>query len=138
LGITIWGNLRSSNFGANEAAEMPTFEVFWVYNHMKWVIFFCLLFSIVEAASLRIVNNSPYPLTASIYSVKNEYLGALLIDSRHEGSWRDSYHGASDWTKGPYKVVFTCPNGSEYGVVKKVNDGFTVYARRATGSRRCS
>jgi hypothetical protein len=34
--LTVLGHLRSSNFGANDTAEMPTFEVVWVYpKHFK-------------------------------------------------------------------------------------------------------
>ena len=101
------------------------------------LVFFLFFCSAIHAASLQINNDSSYNLTATIYSARGEYLAELSLPPRNSSQWRDSYHNASDWTAGPYTVVFTCENGEEFGRVKRVNDGFSVYARHSIGPRYC-
>lgn len=100
-------------------------------------LFFFLPFTL-SAATIKIRNDSPYTLNATIYDVNDQIVGSSLINGNgHYYTWRDSSHGASDWTKGPFTVRFTCPGGAEYGRVYRVADGVTVFAKAAIGPRRC-
>jgi hypothetical protein len=52
-------------------------------------------------------------------------------------SWTDSYHGASDWTEGPFKVEFYCPSGKLFGKTTHIADKSTIRAQGAIGPRTC-
>ena|SRR3990167_3116087 len=114
-----------------------TIEMAINYLKIPLFFFFFFFFSVIHAASLQIKNDSSYELTATIYSARGEFLGELTIPPSNSTQWRDSYQNASDWTAGPYTVVFTCPNGEEFGRVRRVNDGFSVYARHSIGPKYC-
>ncbi len=96
------------------------------------------LTSSLFAASITVYNDSPYFLTATIYSGKKAELTTLEIPKDHSVQWADGPFNSRDYTKGPYSVVFTCPNGDEYGTVSKIAENSTVYARRAIGRRKCN
>lgn len=104
---------------------------------IPFLFFILVFFSGLHAASLQINNDSSYELTATVYSARGEFLAELTLPPSNSTQWRDSSQNASDWTAGPYSVVFTCPNGDEYGRVRRVNDGFSVYARHSIGPRYC-
>ena len=97
------------------------------------------LFSLpLFAASVTVHNDSLYLLKADIYSKSKELLTTLEIPKDHSFQWVDGPYNSRDYTKGPYTVVFTCPNGDEYGVVSMIPENSTVYAQRATGRKRCA
>lgn len=103
---------------------------------MKTLIL-ALLISPLFAASITVYNDSPYFLTATLYSREKEELTTLEIPKDHSVQWADGLFNSRDYTKGPYSVIFTCPNGDEYGTVSKIPENSTVYAKRALGRKKC-
>ena len=103
---------------------------------MKFLPFF-LFFSTLYAVTININNDSLYSLNAKIYSGSNVELTSIEIRPAHTVKWQDSFYDARDYTKGPYTIVFTCPNGDEYGIISKVAQNATVYAQRARGKKKC-
>ncbi|MCB1072302.1 MAG: hypothetical protein KDK96_04275 [Chlamydiia bacterium] len=104
---------------------------------MKKILPFFLLFSSLYAVTINIHNDSNYSLNATIYSGTNTELTSLEVRPAHMVKWQDSFYDAKDYTKGPYRIVFTCPNGDIYGTVSKVPPNSTVYAKRAQGKKKC-
>lgn len=50
-------------------------------------------------------------------------------------TWSDSLFDAKDYSKGPFTIDFTCPNGDSYGTVSKVAQNTTIYAKRSRGRK---
>lgn len=98
---------------------------------------FTLLSSSLFAASITVLNDSSYFLNARIYSGSKELLTSLDIPKGHSIQWADGPFNSRDYSKGPYSVVFTCPNGDEYGTVSKIAENSTVYAKSAIGRKKC-
>lgn len=106
---------------------------------MRTFFFLLLIPSVLLGVTINIINDSPYPLEARIYSAQDEILGTSTIyPNGHSYRWMDSYHGATDWSEGPFTIRFFCPAGEEFGRIYHVTDGMTVRSQGALGSRRCS
>ena len=100
-----------------------------------FVFLFCA--TMLSAVTVDVYNDSPYTLHAKIYSAKDVELTDLTILSGHSIKWQDSLYDARDYTKGPFYVVFTCPNGDFFGKSSKVAQNFTVHAQRSRGPKKC-
>lgn len=98
---------------------------------------FLFFFSTLYGVTININNDSIYTLNATIYSGTSAELATIEVRSAHSIKWQDSFFDAKDYSKGPYTIVFTCPNGDEYGTVSKVAQNSTVYAQRARGRKKC-
>jgi hypothetical protein len=92
---------------------------------------------ILYAASINIYNDSPFPLTAKIISADGQNLGTLKIAPQQQQTWHDHSGGTPTWSQTPYTVIFTCPNGKQYGVYRNVQQGATISAQSATGDLFC-
>ena len=105
---------------------------------MKKGFFFLLLCPLLlEAVTIHITNDSRYPLIATIYDKHGDIMSVAGIPKGQKYTWRDSVHGATNMEEGPFRIVFTCRNGDEYGYVRHVADNVTVNARSAQGRRHC-
>jgi hypothetical protein len=101
-------------------------------------IFIMLCASIsVFAARIDIYNDSTYTLEATIYSAKHAELASMTVTPRHTIKWQDSLFDARDYSKGPFYVVFTCPNGDFFGKSHRVGENATVQAMRSSGPKNC-
>lgn len=103
---------------------------------MKMFPFF-LFFSTLYGVTIHIHNDSLYSLNATIYSGTNDEVTSIEVRPSHMVKWQDSPYDARDYTKGPYRIVFTCPNGDNYGTVSNVPPNSTVYAKKARGKKKC-
>lgn len=104
---------------------------------MKWIIFLSLLVGVLSAGSLRIFNDSPYPLHAEILAADGSNKGKIFIAPQEQGNWNDNASENSVWSQTPYTVVLTCKNGKAFGVISGIQQGATVTALSATGSLFC-
>ena len=105
---------------------------------MKFIFAF-LLFGITTlfAGSVRIMNDSPFPLNAEIIASDGSHKGKLSIAPQQQMTWQDSSSGATVWSQTPYTVIFTCKNGKQFGVLSGVQQGATVTALSSSGDRYC-
>lgn len=105
---------------------------------MKFIFAF-LLFGITTlfAGSVRIMNDSPFPLNAEIIASDGSHKGKLSIAPQQQMTWQDSSSGAAVWSQTPYTVIFTCKNGKQFGVLSGVQQGATVTALSSSGDRYC-
>ncbi|MCB1107567.1 MAG: hypothetical protein KDK76_05690 [Chlamydiia bacterium] len=101
------------------------------------LLFLSLVSFSLYGTALYIYNDSPYTLNAKIFSKDHSEVASMSIASGHTLTWQDSLFDAKDYTEGPFSVVFTCPNGDEYGTVSSVAQNFTVYAQRSRGPKKC-
>ncbi len=100
-------------------------------------VLFTLFFTSLYGVTIIINNDSLYTLNATIYSGSDVELTSLEVNASHVIKWQDSFFDAKDYSKGPYTIVFTCPNGDEYGTVTKVAQNATVYAQSSRGRKKC-
>lgn len=97
-----------------------------------------LMFAIpLMGVTINVRNDSPYTLHAKVYTNSGHEMTDMVVSSGHSIKYQDSPFNARDYAKGPFKVIFTCPNGEEYGRVSNVSQNFTVYARSARGAKKC-
>lgn len=61
----------------------------------------------------------------------------MTVISGHSIKWYDNYFNAKDYAKGPFRIIFTCPNGDFYGKSSPVGQNFTVHAQRTRGPKKC-
>ena len=110
---------------------------------MKYI---CILsFFIITSlfgSSIRIINDSPFPLNAEIIGSDGSHKGRVSIDSQKQVTWQDQSSGDSVWSQTPYTVILTCTCKSEdgenqFGILSGVQQGATVTALSATGKRYC-
>jgi hypothetical protein len=100
---------------------------------MHKLLILIFLTSVLSAVTINVYNDSPYTLQAKIYSAKNKELSSMTVISGHS----ISYYDARDYTEGPFRVVFTCPNGDFYGKSSPVAQNSTVHAQRSRGPKKC-
>lgn len=102
-------------------------------------IFAIFLFGVTTlfAGSVRIMNDSPFPLQAEIIASDGSHKGKLSIAPQQQTTWQDSSSGAAVWSQTPYTVIFTCKNGKQFGVLSGVQQGATVTALSSSGDRYC-
>lgn len=102
-------------------------------------VFPLLLFVITSlfAGSVRIMNDSPFPLNVEIIAGDGSHKGKLSVKPQKQITWQDSSSGAAVWSQTPYTVIFTCKNGKQFGVLSGVQQGATVTALSSSGDRYC-
>src|SRR5690606_6501675 len=89
------------------------------------------------AGSVRIMNDSPYPLSAEILAADGTSQGRLALNPQQQLTWQSTSSGNSVLSQTPYTVIFTCKTGKQFGVITGVQQGATVNALSASGDRYC-
>lgn len=114
-----------------------------------WFLLFITPF-MLQANSVRLINNAPYTLRAVIRGSDGSFLSEVVVQSQKESVWTDSYGqyglsgGANSNTnqysrsKTPYTVLWYCMNGSDYAVCDTVSTGAVVMSQSCQGARMCS
>ncbi len=105
---------------------------------MKAIFALCLFcFTTLYAGSVRIMNDSHFPLKAEVISADGNSKGKISINPQQQATWQDSNSGANVWSQTPYTVVFTCKDGKQFGVLSGIQQGATVTALSSFGDRYC-
>ncbi|MBS0620320.1 MAG: hypothetical protein JSS61_02545 [Verrucomicrobia bacterium] len=108
-----------------------------------FLLFFCFSLAALEAASVRLINNSPYELKAVIRGSDGQTMGAMTIKSEQEITWSSEdtpykkYGSNPTRSQTPYTVWWYCPEGEDYGMCDTVSTGAVVMAQGCTGPRAC-
>ena len=104
---------------------------------------------LLQAGTVRLINNSPYDLRAVVRGSDGTYLGELVVKAQKETVWTDSYgqygmYGGANphvnqsyRSQTPYTVLWYCLDGGSYGVCDTVSTGAVVMAQGCLGSRMC-
>jgi hypothetical protein len=104
-------------------------------------LFFYFLVFIIPfmgyGATVRIINDSPFPLSATILSATGEVFGRYSIQPQQQVSWQNSNLNVNKSSQSPFTVIFYCSTGEVWGTVSGVATGAMVQASTASGPRFC-
>ena len=89
------------------------------------------------SASVMILNDSPYILTATVLSATGTILGRVQVTQQQQQTWQDSNLNVDGLSQTPFTVIFYCPTGEEYGVVTNVSTSGFVSASSSSGNKVC-
>lgn len=112
-------------------------------------IFFSLLFFFLsclslDGASLFLVNDSPYTLTAVVHGADGRTLGTVTLNPGEQNGWSatydrtnldEVYNASSSLT--PFSVVWECAYQGYYSVCTGVAPGASVTATGCNGALTC-
>ena len=104
---------------------------------MRKALLLLLVSGALFGGSVRIFNDSPYPLSAEILAANGASKGKVSIAPQQQSNWNDNATGNSVWSETPYTIVLTCKNGKQFGVISGVQQGGTVTALSAKGNLFC-
>ena len=112
---------------------------------ISWISFILfVLCGQIDAASVLLINDSPYELTAIVSAADGRNLGKVTLHPGEQNSWSTSYDrtdledvfDASSSTT-PFSVVWECPYQGYYSVCTNVSPGATVVASTCDGAKTC-
>lgn len=105
----------------------------------KLIALFALTFTAAYGASVTIYNDSPFTLTATIFSNDGLNCGGLTITPSHQMQWVSSYQNIDNDRNimTPLTVLLTCPNGTSFGTWLQVPTGATINAMGSNGAHHC-
>ena len=104
------------------------------------LLFFLIasFFFSLHAATVRVINDSPFPLGATVLSATGQVMGRETLKPQGQWGWENQSVNTSKNSQSPFTVVFYCQNGSVYGTVANVTTGSMVQATTSTGARYCT
>lgn len=97
-----------------------------------------LSFAMLPAATVRLLNDSPFPLSATILSATGDILGRQAVKQQEQIRWQNDNIDVNKNSQSPFTVIFYCPDGTTYGTVTNVSTGGMVQASTAHGNRMCN
>jgi len=106
----------------------------------KIVCFLLLsLCSLLEAGTVRLVNDSAFKLRAVIRAADGTYLGEVIVTPQQTMSWNDYWGGVGYYNQSrtPYTVTWYCVDGGDFAVCTDVPTGATVPAMTCEGTMSC-
>lgn len=110
---------------------------------IKKVVVFLFCVSFLQATSLRLENDSAYPLKVMIQGADGSVLGELFLESQEIKNWSDTNTFAVK-KKAPARSItplivhWSCKEGDTFSISDKVSTGALVRARDGVGSKSCS
>lgn len=108
-------------------------------------ILFCLFFfglCSLDAASVRLLNDSSYKLRAVVRANDGTFLGEMIINPQQGQTWSDAYGKTGQISQptasqSPYSVLWYCMSGDDYSFCDNVASGSQVSAQSCNGPRLC-
>jgi hypothetical protein len=107
---------------------------------MMKTFFICCLMTTASllGGTVRIMNDSPFPLNAEVISADGQSKGKLFLNPQQQLTWQDPpSSGNNVWSQTPYTVIFTCKDGKQFGVSSGIQQGGLVMALSSSGDRYC-
>lgn len=118
---------------------------------LPWITFVVTLFIIcaspIEAASLRLYNNTRHTLQAEVFSADGTHLASMTLRPSHTLAWNNDYteqttpqaesFNSPKRSETPFRVEWICPGGTTYSTVENVATGSTVSPQEGLGPRSC-
>ena len=109
-----------------------------MYQRILWMMCTLPLLSL-HSATVRLINDSPFSLSALILAATGEVMGRSSLEPLAQFSWENSQVDTSKNSLSPFTVVFHCAtDGGLYGTVNNVTTGSMVQASSASGARYCA
>ena len=106
---------------------------------------FFLLFFIaclpLGASSVKLYNDSPYPLQAVIQAADGSKMGEVLVQPNVLMIWNSEnamagYHQTTG-SESPFTILWYCTEGEPYSVCSLVGNATMVTAQSCAGTRQC-
>jgi len=104
--------------------------------------FFALACCVLEAGTVRLVNDSPYKLRAVVRGNDGSFLGEVVINPQNTSTWTDGFQGLAPGfnttkTQTPYTVLWYCLEGDAFATCPNVGTGGTAIAMGCDGPKQC-
>jgi hypothetical protein len=96
-----------------------------------------LFMTTLSAASVRMINDSPFPLSSTILSATGVVMGRQSLQPQEQSLWQNSDIDVNGPSQSPFTVIFYCQTGEVYGTITGVQTGAMVMASQSTGPRFC-
>ena len=107
-------------------------------------------FSFATAGSIRLINDSIYPLKVIVYADDGSTAGELILQPTETKYWSDlwgeqgkiEFGDQGDYqnyrySRTPYRIVWFCLSGSEFSLCNDIPTASTVRARDCYGGQVC-
>ncbi len=112
---------------------------------MKKLFFLFLLFAFsVGASSLVLYNDTPYELTAVVYSASGVYLGQTVVQPGEQANWAENVSTTPlkipttpSSSQTPYTVIWRCSHGENFSMCNDVSTAANVRAMACPGLHFC-
>ncbi len=113
---------------------------------MKKIFFIFVLFLCSGwGGTLVLLNDSPYELTAVVYSASGVFLGQVIIQPGQQANWTENVGptslkipNAPSSSQTPYTVIWRCSHGENFSMANDISTGANVSAMRCAGLHFCS
>ncbi|MES2199689.1 MAG: hypothetical protein V4489_05940 [Chlamydiota bacterium] len=110
---------------------------------IKKIVVFLFCATFLQAASLRLENDSVYPLRVTIQGADGTPLGELFLEPQETKNWSDVNtfavrKKAPARSITPLIVHWYCKEGETFSISDKVSTGAFIRARDGAGSKSCS
>lgn len=89
------------------------------------------------SAAVTVFNDSPFVLNATILDATGQIKGKITLAPQHQMKWQDSQQNVSTFSETPFTVIFTCSDGTEYGVSNDIPQSSFVSATASNGRHFC-
>ncbi len=106
-------------------------------------LFFLITTFCLEAVSLRLENETIYPLVAKIYAAEGSLIGEEVVNPREIVQWSDAKERNRFPPQGPstplvpMKVHWFCSNGDAYCISDSEASGARVRTSACAGNKFC-
>lgn len=107
---------------------------------IKSFLFLLLLFfsvSFLPAASVRMINDSPFPLSATVLSASGTVMGRQSLQPQEQALWQNSDVDVTGISQSPFTVIFYCTTGEVFGTISQVQTSAMVTASASSGPHFC-
>ncbi len=120
-------------------------------RHIRVLLFF--MFGLVQTAlwatqipgTVTLLNDSPYILTASVYTHSGDFLGQVTLQPGEQKNFTSnlsatnlSRPGFPDVSITPYRVIWMCAGGDVYSMCLDGSAGALIQASQCPGQLLCS
>lgn len=105
--------------------------------HKYLSIFFLFLSSLHFGSTIRLINDSPFPLSATILSATGSVLGRYNLKPQEQAGWENFDINSKGVSQTPYTIIFYCSTGEVYGTATGIATGGMVQASSSSGPRFC-
>ncbi len=89
------------------------------------------------SAAVTIYNDSAFVLTSTILDATGQIKGKVTLAPQHQMKWQDSQQNITTFSETPFTVIFTCTDGTEFGVSTNVPQSSFVSSNSSNGRHYC-
>lgn len=103
------------------------------------LLIFMIFSSSLMAGSIKLFNNTIYPLIAQIHAASGEILGEVSLKAREAKTWSNYSSFNTKQSETPYSVIWYCLDNDKtpFSVIEGIGSGSTITAMQGSGSHTC-